>query len=235
MDNFPFYRKNSLKWQNSLRHNLSFNDCFVKVSKTTDHGGKGNYWTLHEGSKEMFRDGSFLRRKKRFSLFNEEKCQEPDFLYRHMRSTPHFEGKFELQMPLKYINFQNFRDDLKYSKTCLSPTKQTDKKQRKSFSIDDILNKDFGENKAKQENNIKPPVHNRLLDTPCGIFIYQDHDQAHYRGSTSPIKEVVHNDKPWCSCNNYCYYNDNKLNLSFHEIGDRCFHLNHYLSYFSYE
>lgn len=74
MDNFPFYRKNSTRWQNSLRHNLSFNDCFVKVSKTSEHGGKGNYWTLHEDCTEMFQDGSFLRRKRRFlSKEDEEK------------------------------------------------------------------------------------------------------------------------------------------------------------------
>ena len=66
MDNFPFYRKNSTRWQNSLRHNLSFNDCFVKVSNTSEHGGKGNYWTLHDKCSEMFEDGSFLRRKRRF-------------------------------------------------------------------------------------------------------------------------------------------------------------------------
>ena len=66
MDNFPFYRKNNTRWQNSLRHNLSFNDCFVKVSKTSEHGGKGNYWTLHRKCAEMFQDGSFLRRKRRF-------------------------------------------------------------------------------------------------------------------------------------------------------------------------
>ena len=72
-DNFPYYRKNTQRWQNSLRHNLSFNDCFIKIPRRPDKPGKGAYWTLHPKALAMFENGSLLRRRKRFKLDTEEK------------------------------------------------------------------------------------------------------------------------------------------------------------------
>jgi len=66
MDHFPFYRENTQRWQNSLRHNLSFNDCFVKIPRRPDQPGKGSLWALHPDCGTMFENGSFLRRRKRF-------------------------------------------------------------------------------------------------------------------------------------------------------------------------
>ena len=66
MDLFPFYRQNQQRWQNSIRHSLSFNDCFVKVPRSPDRPGKGSYWTLHPDCGNMFENGCYLRRQKRF-------------------------------------------------------------------------------------------------------------------------------------------------------------------------
>uniref|UniRef100_A0A1I8JNN8 Fork-head domain-containing protein n=1 Tax=Macrostomum lignano TaxID=282301 RepID=A0A1I8JNN8_9PLAT len=54
------------RWQNSIRHSLSFNDCFLKVPRSPDKPGKGSYWTLHPDSGNMFENGCYLRRQKRF-------------------------------------------------------------------------------------------------------------------------------------------------------------------------
>ena len=66
MNVFPYYRQNQQRWQNSIRHSLSFNDCFVKVPRGPDRPGKGSYWTLHPDAGNMFENGCYLRRQKRF-------------------------------------------------------------------------------------------------------------------------------------------------------------------------
>ncbi|XP_064485231.1 forkhead box protein fkh-2-like [Ornithodoros turicata] len=65
MDRFPFYHHNKQGWQNSIRHNLSLNDCFVKLPREKEKPGKGHYWALDANYEEMFENGNFRRRKRR--------------------------------------------------------------------------------------------------------------------------------------------------------------------------
>uniref|UniRef100_W8BZJ4 Fork head domain-containing protein FD3 n=1 Tax=Ceratitis capitata TaxID=7213 RepID=W8BZJ4_CERCA len=66
MSRFAYYKEKFPAWQNSIRHNLSLNDCFIKVPREPGNPGKGNFWTLDPLAEDMFDNGSFLRRRKRY-------------------------------------------------------------------------------------------------------------------------------------------------------------------------
>ena len=61
--NYPYYKQKDRSWRNSIRHNLSLNECFVKAGRSEN--GKGNYWTIHPANTIDFGQGDFRRRRAR--------------------------------------------------------------------------------------------------------------------------------------------------------------------------
>ena len=55
---FPFFRGSYQGWKNSVRHNLSLNECFIKLPKALGRPGKGHYWTIDPAQEFMFEEGS---------------------------------------------------------------------------------------------------------------------------------------------------------------------------------
>ena len=78
MDKFPYYRMNRQGWQNSIRHNLSLNDCFIKLAKDKRRSGKGSYWTLSESALDMFEPGNYR--------YNNIKIDEISSFKKHFRN-----------------------------------------------------------------------------------------------------------------------------------------------------
>lgn len=61
LDNYPYFRARGPGWRNSIRHNLSLNDCFIKSGRSAN--GKGHYWAIHPANLDDFKKGDFRRRK----------------------------------------------------------------------------------------------------------------------------------------------------------------------------
>uniref|UniRef100_A0A7I4XYF6 Fork-head domain-containing protein n=1 Tax=Haemonchus contortus TaxID=6289 RepID=A0A7I4XYF6_HAECO len=61
MMHYPYFRTRGSGWRNSIRHNLSLNDCFVKAGRAAN--GKGHYWAVHPACLRDFERGDFRRRR----------------------------------------------------------------------------------------------------------------------------------------------------------------------------
>lgn len=60
------FRKNE-SWKDTIRHNLSVNKLFVKVSRAENESGKGNYWKMNDKFYYII-EGNKLRSKPKYQM-----------------------------------------------------------------------------------------------------------------------------------------------------------------------
>ncbi|XP_061540177.1 forkhead box Q2 [Phycodurus eques] len=63
MDHYPYFKSKDKNWRNSVRHNLSLNDCFIKAGRSEN--GKGHFWAIHPSYYKHFSNGDYHCRRTR--------------------------------------------------------------------------------------------------------------------------------------------------------------------------
>ena len=75
MAQHPYYNNDKKAWRNSVRHNLSLNECFEKFNRTEN--GKGHLWRIHPNCIDDFMRGDFRRRRARQRARNKPVASAP--------------------------------------------------------------------------------------------------------------------------------------------------------------
>lgn len=155
MGKFPFFRGTYTGWRNSVRHNLSLNDCFVKVLRDPSRPwGKDNYWMLNPNSEYTFADGVFRRRRKRLSHRSAAPAPglRPEEAAAHTAAAPPPPASAALASP-----------------GARSPARQEGRaspvgKFSSSFAIDSILSKPF---RSRRDEDTAPETRLPWGTAPC--------------------------------------------------------------------
>ena len=116
-ERFVYFRHQDQSWRNSIRHNLSLNDCFVKTKRSEN--GKGSYWTIHPDNLQDFARGDYRQCKPHRRVRNRSTCVDN---YRHVScyATPEFVTCPTMQTPPWLLMEERYKN----ATTCTCSTSQ---------------------------------------------------------------------------------------------------------------
>ena len=107
---YAYFAQNVNKsWRNSVRHNLSLNECFVKAGRGSN--GKGNYWKIHSACEPDFIRGNF--RRKNFKILIRQSNsklnqQQPPLQDKEMPTFNAFNSLAYFNNQLQSLGIENF-------------------------------------------------------------------------------------------------------------------------------
>ena len=142
--NFKFFRTTrSRGWMNAVRHNLTLNDCFVKLPRDPLMRGKGSFWCIDPESTGMFNHGSLKRRRTRYKRARDEVEVIKDIMSKKYSGNSYVHAN-QQRRRAPYCGSRTF--------SLVNVEGNPPKKKFSNFSIDAILAKD----PAKKCNRSKP-------------------------------------------------------------------------------
>lgn len=158
VQHYAFFRGPYQGWKNSVRHNLSFNKCFVKILRDPARPwGKDNYWTVSSLHDYLLADGTFRRRRRRKPKRKDEREELRHSIIAEQILPNNAAREFGVHDAarrniLVLPSYETVRSDRALSSSVHTTNKSTTPKQfRGSFSIESILSE--GKTRAKESTS----------------------------------------------------------------------------------
>lgn len=180
LDHYPYFRSRGPGWRNSIRHNLSLNDCFIKAGRSAN--GKGHYWAIHPANVEDFRKGDFRRRKAQRKV------------RRHMGLTVDEEGADSPSPPPLSVS-----PTVPGPSTAVQPIRSNLPTRKRQFDVASLLAPDSGDDTTEEDIDVvsgdqHPETERQIARPNFPMFPIVNYYQALLQ--SQPTNQITEIDKP---------------------------------------